>query len=63
MKNSILDLRSGECGIRRHVMAKLDANPYLDRKYFLWRVGKMNKETDIQLKLTFFSWNRPIQGL
>ena len=49
--------------IRRHVMAKLDANPYLDRKYFLWRVGKMNKETDIQLKLSFFSWNRPIQGL
>ena len=49
--------------IRRYVMAKLDANPYLDRKYFLWRVGKMNKDTDIQLKLTFFSWNRPIQGL
>jgi len=49
--------------IRRHVMVKLDANPYLDRKYFLRRVGKLNLNSDIQLKLTFFSWNRPSQGL
>ena len=49
--------------IRRHVMVKLDANPYLDRKYFSRRIGKLNLSSDIQLKLTFFSWNRPIQGL
>ncbi len=49
--------------IRRHVMVKLDANPYLDRRYFLWKIGKLNSYSDIQLKLTFFSWNRPIQGL
>lgn len=49
--------------IRRHVMVKLDANPYLDRKYFLRRIGILNSISDTQLKLTFFSWNCPIQGL
>jgi hypothetical protein len=44
-----------ETTIRRHVMVKLDANLYLDKKYFLRKVRKMNKETDIKLKLTFFS--------
>ena len=49
--------------IKRHFMVRLDANPYLDRKYFLQRLGKLNSNSDIQLKLTYFSWNRPIQGL
>ena len=31
--------------IRRHVMVKLDTNPYLDRGYFLERLGKVQKRT------------------
>ena len=52
-----------ETKIRRHIMVRLDANPYLDSKYFLQRTGKLNATSDIQLKLTFFSSNPPNLGL
>ena len=50
--------------IRRHVMVKLDKNPYLDREYFLKRLGKVRKHTPwIQTRLSFFAYRRPKYGL
>jgi RNA-directed DNA polymerase len=41
--------------IRRHSMSKLDANPYLDRSYFLERKDRIKKQTPwIQTRLPFF---------
>ncbi|MGP8321632.1 MAG: hypothetical protein ACT6FE_04830 [Methanosarcinaceae archaeon] len=50
--------------IRRHVMVKLDKNPYLDRGYFLERLGKVQKRTPwIQTRLSYFAYRRPEYGL
>ena len=41
--------------IRRHHHAKLDANPYLNRNYFLERKDRIKKQTPwIQTRLPFF---------
>lgn len=49
--------------IRRHTFPKLHANPFLDRKYFLQRMERINKQTPgIQTKLTFFGLRRPANG-
>jgi RNA-directed DNA polymerase len=50
--------------IRRHVMVKLDKNPYLDRDYFLERLDKVRKYTPWnQTRLSFFAYPRPEYGL
>ncbi len=50
--------------IRRHFMVKLDKNPYLDRDYFLERLGKVKKSTPwIQTRLSYFANRRPEYGL
>lgn len=50
--------------IRRHSMVKLDANPYLDREYFLARMDRRRKRTPwIQTRLSFFAYCRPKFGL
>ncbi len=50
--------------IRRHVMVKLDKNPYLDRDYFLERTNRIKKQTPwIQSKLSYFAYRRPKYGL
>lgn len=50
--------------IRRHYMVKLDANPYLDRGYFLTRTDRIRKQTPwIQTRLSFFAYCRPKFGL
>jgi RNA-directed DNA polymerase len=50
--------------IRRHVMVKLDNNPYLDRNYFLERLDRARKCTSlIQTRLSFFAYCRPKYGL
>jgi len=50
--------------IRRHFMVKLDKNPYLDRDYFLERLGKVRKHTPwIQTRLSYFAYCRPEYGL
>ena len=50
--------------IRRHVMVKLDKNPYLDRDYFLERLDKVRKYTPwTQTRLSFFAYPRPKYGL
>ncbi|WP_301664637.1 group II intron reverse transcriptase/maturase [Methanoculleus frigidifontis] len=42
--------------IKRHVMPKLNANPYLDRNYFLDRRERMQRQTPwIQTRLSFFA--------
>ncbi|MBA1341506.1 MAG: hypothetical protein C5S40_05140 [ANME-2 cluster archaeon] len=53
-----------ETPIRRHVMVKLDKNPYLDREYFLERLAKIQKCTPwIQTRLSYFAYRRPEYGL
>ena len=50
--------------IRRHAMPKLDANPYLDRDYFLERKERTKKRSPwIQTSLSAFTFNRPLVGL
>jgi RNA-directed DNA polymerase len=50
--------------IRRHVMVKLDKNPFIDRKYFLDRLDRVRKCTPwIQTRLSFFTYCRPKFGL
>jgi len=50
--------------IRRHIMVKLDKNPYLDRDYFLERLNKVQKSTPwIQTRLSYFANRRPEYGL
>ena len=50
--------------IRRHIMVKLDKNPYLDRRYFLGRLDKVRKCTPwIQTRLSYFAYRRPTYGL
>ena len=50
--------------IRRHSMVKLNKNPYLDRDYFLERLGKVRKHTPgIQTRLSYFAYRRPEYGL
>ena len=57
-------VRFAETKIRRHSMVKLDANPYLDRGYFLTRTDKIRKQTPwIQTRLSFFAYCRPKFGL
>ena len=49
--------------IRRHAMPKLNANPYLDRKYFLERKERTRRQTPwIQTRLSFFALRRPTSG-
>jgi RNA-directed DNA polymerase len=48
-------LKFSDAQIRRHHHAKLDANPYLNRNYFLERKDCTNKKTPwIQTRLPFF---------
>lgn len=50
--------------IRRHSMVKLEANPYLDRNYFLVRKERMRKQTpEEQTRLPLFAYCRPTFGL
>ena len=49
-------LQFSDFQIRRHSMPKLDANPYLDRSYFLERKNRIKKQTPwIQTRFPFFS--------
>jgi len=55
-------LQFADATIRRHNIPKLQANPYLDREYFLNRQESMKKQTPwIQTKLSFFAC-RPLIG-
>jgi RNA-directed DNA polymerase len=48
-------LKFSDTKIRRHRHAKLDANPYLNRNYFLERKDRIKKQTPwIQTRLPFF---------
>ena len=48
-------LKFSDTKIRRHRHAKLDANPYLDRNYFLERKDRIKKQSPwIQTRLPFF---------
>jgi RNA-directed DNA polymerase len=50
--------------IKRHPWLRLNANPYLDRNYFIERMKSLEKkETGVQTKLSFFPHNRPQWGL
>jgi RNA-directed DNA polymerase len=50
--------------IKRHPWLRLDANPYLERDYFLNRMSSLErKESGVQTKLSFFSHDRPQWGL
>lgn len=50
--------------ICRHFMPKLDANPFLDRNYFLERKERTKQHSsDIQTSLSFFTFCRPTNGL
>lgn len=50
--------------IRRHYMMKLDMNPFLDREYYINRMERMRERTtDVQVKLSYFSFYRPKFGL
>jgi hypothetical protein len=45
-------------------MPKLDANPFLDRNYFLERKERTKQHSsDIQTSLSFFTFCRPTNGL
>ena len=49
-------LQFSDVSIRRHVFPKLNANPYIDRKYFLDRKDRMRRQTPgIQSILSFFA--------
>ena len=48
-------LQFSDFQIRRHSMSKLDANPYLDKSYFLEKKDRIKKQTPwIQTRLPFF---------
>ncbi len=50
--------------IRRHPQVRLDANPFLDRNYFLSRINAARaRNPESQTKLYFFSYCRPVTGL
>jgi len=50
--------------IRRHPQVRLDANPFLDRNYFLSRINAARALIPkSQTKLYFFSYCRPVTGL
>ena len=50
--------------ISRHVMVKLDKNPFIDRNYFLDKLDRVKKRTPwIQTRLSFFAYRRPKYGL
>lgn len=54
--NENILLKFSDVSIRRHVFPKLNANPYLDRKYFLDRKDRMRRQTPgIQTTLSFFA--------
>ncbi len=49
-------LQFSDASIRRHVFPKLDANPYLERSYFIERKDRMRRQTPwIQTKLTYLA--------
>jgi RNA-directed DNA polymerase len=49
-------LKFSDVTIRRHNIPKLQANPYIDRKYFLDRLERMKNQIYwIQSKLSFFA--------
>ena len=49
-------LRFSDAQIRRYLLPKLDANPYLNRNYFLERKDRVKKHTPwIQTRLPFFA--------
>ncbi len=53
-------LKFSDAKIRRHAMLKLDANPYLDRNYFLERKKRIKRQTPwIQTRISFFAFSRP----
>jgi RNA-directed DNA polymerase len=53
-------LQFSDFQIRRHLLPKLDANPYLDRSYFLTRKDRIQKQTPwIQTRLPFFFLEPP----
>jgi len=53
-------LKFSDAQIRRHSLLKLDANPYLNRNYFLKRKDRIKKHTPwIQTRLPFFFLSRP----
>ena len=57
-------VRFADTKIRRHSMVKLDANPYLDRVYFLSRKERMRKQMPwSQTQLSLFAYCRPKFGL
>jgi len=64
-KNETNRLRKfSDTKIRRHSQVRLDANPFLDRDYFLGRMNALRALTpESQTKLSFFSYCRPVTGL
>jgi len=57
-------VKFSDADIRRHHMPKLNANPYLDRSYFIERKNRIIKRTPwIQTRLSFFGFRRPTNGL
>ena len=55
-------IQFSEAPIRRHSYPKLNANPYLDRKYFLKRKDRMRRQTPwFQTKLSYFALS-PVNG-
>ena len=56
-------IKFSDTDITRHRMPKLNANPYLDRNYFLERKDRIMKRTPwIQTRLSFFAFGRPTNG-
>lgn len=54
VENTILQF--SEASVRRHAFPKLQANPYLDRKYFLERRDRMRRQTTwIQTTFSYFA--------
>jgi RNA-directed DNA polymerase len=57
-------IKFSDTEITRHRMPKLNANPYLERDYFLERKDRIMKRTPwIQTRLSFFAFRRPTNGL
>jgi RNA-directed DNA polymerase len=57
-------IKFSDTKIRRHPQVKLDANPFLNRNYFLDRRNTSRiLAPESQTKLSFFSYSRPIIGL
>jgi RNA-directed DNA polymerase len=50
--------------VRRHPWLRLDANPFLERNYFIERMESLkNKNSGVQTKLSFFLHDCPKLGL